>query len=88
VKALYHPFSFSKQARSEAALTYSNVEERNLRRRRLTSSVRKRITSYYTQNEQEEIATAAALQAVSLSSFVASATLKEARKIKPRHRPK
>jgi uncharacterized protein (DUF1778 family) len=58
-----------------------------LRRRRLTSSVRKRITSYYTQNEQEEIATAAALQGVSLSSFVASAALKEARKTNPLPRP-
>ena len=59
-----------------------------LRRRRLTSSVRKRITSYYVENEQEEIATAAALQGVSLSSFVASAALKEARKINPQKRPK
>jgi uncharacterized protein (DUF1778 family) len=59
-----------------------------LRRRRLTSSVRKRITSYYIENEQEEIATAAALQGVSLSSFVASAALKEARKINPQKRPK
>jgi uncharacterized protein (DUF1778 family) len=59
-----------------------------LRRRRLTSSVRKRITSYYIENEQEEIATAAALQGVSLSSFVASAALKEARKVNPQKQPK
>jgi len=59
-----------------------------LRRRRLTSSVRKRITSYYTENGQEEIATAAALQGVSLSSFIASAALKEARKINPHQRQK
>jgi uncharacterized protein (DUF1778 family) len=58
------------------------------RRRRLTSSVRKRITSYYIESEQEEIATAASLQGVSLSSFVASAALKEARKINPQKRPK
>jgi len=56
------------------------------RRRRLTSSVRKRITSYYVESEQEEIATAAASQSVSLSSFVASAALKEARKINPQKR--
>ena len=54
-----------------------------LRRRRLTKSVRKRITSYYIETEQEEIATAAASQGVSLSSFIASAALKEARKINP-----
>jgi uncharacterized protein (DUF1778 family) len=59
-----------------------------LRRRRLTNSVRKRITSYYVENEQEEIAIAADLQGVSLSSFVASAALKEARKVNPQKRPK
>jgi uncharacterized protein (DUF1778 family) len=58
------------------------------RRRRLTSSVRKRITSYYVESEQEEIATAAASQGVSLSSFIASAALTEARKINPQKRPK
>jgi len=57
-----------------------------LRRRRLTSSVRKRITSYYTESEQEELTSAAATQGVSLSSFIASAALKEARKINPRQR--
>jgi len=53
-----------------------------LRRRRLTSSVRKRITSYYTQSEQKEIAIAASAAGVSQSSFVASAALKEARRMK------
>jgi hypothetical protein len=52
-----------------------------LRRRRLTLSVRTRATSYYTEAEQREIAAAATSQGVSLSSFIASATLKEARKI-------
>jgi uncharacterized protein (DUF1778 family) len=52
----------------------------------LTSSVRKRITSYYIESEQEEIAAAAACQGVSLSSFVASAALKEARKLNPQKR--
>jgi uncharacterized protein (DUF1778 family) len=58
------------------------------RRRRLNSSVRKRITSYYIESEQEEIATAAASQGISLSSFIASAALKEARKINPPKKPK
>ena len=49
------------------------------RRRRLTNSNRKRITSYYTAAEQREIEEAASAQGVSLSSFVASAALKEAR---------
>ncbi len=56
------------------------------RRRRLTSSVRKRITSYYVESEQEEIAAAAASQGISLSSFIASAALKEARKVNPQKR--
>jgi uncharacterized protein (DUF1778 family) len=51
------------------------------RRRRLSISFRKRATSYYTEAEQREIAVAAASQGVSLSSFIASAALKEARKI-------
>jgi uncharacterized protein (DUF1778 family) len=59
-----------------------------VRRRRLTSSIRTRITSYYSLSEQEEIATAAASQGVSLSSFVASAALKESRKINPPKRSK
>ena len=58
------------------------------RRRRLSNSVRKRITSYYVESEQEEIATAAASQGISLSSFIASAALKEARKINPEKQPK
>ena len=58
------------------------------RRRRLTSSVRKRITSYYIESEQEEIAAASASQGVSLSSFIASAALNEARKINPQKRSK
>jgi uncharacterized protein (DUF1778 family) len=58
------------------------------RRRRLNSSVRKRITSYYVESEQEEIAAAAASQGISLSSFIASVALKEARKINPHKKPK
>ena len=59
-----------------------------LRRRRLATSVRKRITSYYTQSEQEEIARAAGAQGVSLSSFVASSALNTARQINSRRRSK
>ncbi len=58
------------------------------RRRQLTVSVRKRITSYYTESEQEEIAAAAASRGVSLSSFIASAALTEARKTNPPKRLK
>jgi len=59
-----------------------------LRRRSLRSSVRKRITAYYTEEEQREIANAAAIQGVSQSSFVASAALRDARKISSHHRKK
>ena len=59
-----------------------------LRRRRLTSPVRKRITSYYTQSEQKEIAAAAGAAGVSQSSFVASAALKEARRMKAKQQSK
>jgi len=55
------------------------------RRRRLATSVRKRITSYYTEEEQQEIASAAAL-GISLSSFIAAVSLKEARKFNSRQR--
>lgn len=51
------------------------------RRRRLTTSVRKRITAYYTEIEQQEIAKAARAEGVSLSSFIAAVSLKEARKL-------
>jgi uncharacterized protein (DUF1778 family) len=43
--------------------------------------VRKAITSYYTDQEQKEIEKVAKQQNVSKSSFVASAALKEARRL-------
>jgi uncharacterized protein (DUF1778 family) len=52
-----------------------------LRRRKLSTVVRKAITSYYTDQEQLEIEKAAKQQKISKSSFVASAALKEARRI-------
>jgi uncharacterized protein (DUF1778 family) len=51
------------------------------RRRKLSAVVRKAITSYYTDQEQMEIEKAAKQQKISKSSFVASAALKEARRI-------
>jgi len=46
------------------------------------------VTSYYTDEEQREIAAAAATEGVSLSSFIASIALKEARRVNSRKRPK
>jgi uncharacterized protein (DUF1778 family) len=51
------------------------------KRRKLSAVVRKAITSYYTDQEQTEIEKAAKQQKISKSSFVASAALKEARRI-------
>jgi uncharacterized protein (DUF1778 family) len=49
-------------------------------RRRLSTAVRKAIISYYTEQEKQEIAQAAKRQGISVSSFVASASLKQARR--------
>jgi uncharacterized protein (DUF1778 family) len=51
------------------------------RRRKLSAVVRKAITSYYTEQEQAEIEKAAKQQKISKSSFVASAALREARRV-------
>ena len=56
-------------------------KQRAFTRRKLSAIVRKGITSYYTEHEQEEIASAAKKQKISMSSFVASAALAEARRI-------
>ena len=53
-------------------------------RRKLSTVVRRAITSYYTEHEQAEIARAAGEQNVSMSSFVASEALKEARRLNRR----
>jgi uncharacterized protein (DUF1778 family) len=50
-------------------------------RRKLAKVVRKAISSYYTEQEHQEIARAAQSQRVSLSSFVASAALDEALRV-------
>ena len=44
-------------------------------RRKLSAVVRKAITSYYTTEEQQEIAHAAKREGISMSSFVATASL-------------
>jgi uncharacterized protein (DUF1778 family) len=59
-----------------------------LRRRKLTKTNRTRLTSYYDDKEKHEIEAAAISEGVSLSSFVASASLKEARKINSQERRK
>jgi uncharacterized protein (DUF1778 family) len=56
-------------------------KEPSFRRRKLSAIVRKAITSYYTDQEQAEIEKAAKQQKISKSSFVASAALKEARRM-------
>jgi hypothetical protein len=53
-------------------------------RRKLSTVVRKAITSYYAEQEQAEIARAAKQQNVSMSNFVATAALKEARRLNRR----
>ena len=50
-------------------------------RRKLATTERTRITSYYTPEEQREIEDAATELRLSISGFVANAALKEARKI-------
>jgi hypothetical protein len=52
-----------------------------LRRRKLSKTSRMRVTSYYDQIEKREIEAAAVAEGVSLSSFIASVSLKEARRI-------
>jgi hypothetical protein len=76
----------SKHLKARAELRSLMQKKQIPRRRRLTTSVRKRITSYYTETEQQEIATAAFARGVSLSSFIASAALKEARAVQSKRR--
>jgi len=53
---------------------------RGFSRRRLSAVVRKAIISYYNEDEKNEIARAAKKRGTSVSSFVASAALAEARR--------
>jgi hypothetical protein len=66
---------------SSATIMPVKKQPASFRRRRLSAVVRKAITSYYTEQEQMEIEKAAKQQKISKSSFVASAALKEARRI-------
>jgi hypothetical protein len=68
---------------SRAVVTSISVKKQpaGFRRRKLSSVVRKAITSYYTEQEQTEIEKAARQQQISKSSFVASAALREARRL-------
>jgi len=66
---------------SSVTIVLVNKQPAGFRRRKLSTVVRKAITSYYTDQEQLEIEKAARQQKVSKSSFVASAALKEARRI-------
>ena len=52
----------------------------SFRRRKLSAVVRKAIISYYNEQEKQEIAQAATKQGTSVSGFVASAALAEARR--------
>ena len=64
-----------------ATITLVKKKSAGFTRRKLSTVVRKAITSYYAEQEQVEIAHAAKQQNVSMSSFVASAALKEARRL-------
>jgi len=56
-------------------------------RRRLSEVRRTSIVSYYTEQEKNEIADAAGIAGVTMSAFVASAALAEARKTKKARTP-
>ncbi len=63
--------------------TISNVAKHppSFTRRKLAAVVRKAMISYYTEEERQEIREAAKRNRVSLSSFIAAAALKEARRV-------
>jgi len=63
-----------------ATITHVKRQAVGFTRRKLANVTRKAITSYYTEQEQQEIAEAAKQQRISMSSFVPSAALKEARR--------
>ncbi len=70
----------SRCERVSATITVVKKRSARFTRRKLAAVIRKAITSYYTEPEQREIERAAKLQGISMSSFVASAALKEARR--------
>jgi len=54
-------------------------------RRKFSTAARKAIISYYTEQEKLEILKAANKQGISVSSFVASAVLEQARRTNRKH---
>jgi uncharacterized protein (DUF1778 family) len=66
---------------SGVTITPVKKQPAGFKRRKLSAVVRKAITSYYTDQEQMEISKASKQQKISMSSFVASAALKEARRV-------
>jgi hypothetical protein len=71
----------SRSSDSSVTIVLVNKQPAGFKRRKLSTVVRKAITSYYTEKEQMEIEKAAKHDKISKSSFVASAALKEARRI-------
>ena len=67
-------------ARRNVTMTDVKAKSPSFSRRKLSAVVRKAITSYYTAQEQQEIALAAKREGISMSSFVATASLAEARR--------
>jgi uncharacterized protein (DUF1778 family) len=66
-------------------MAYVKSKSTSFRRRKLSAVIRKAITSYYTAEEQQEIARAAKREGISMSSFVATASLVEARRANQKH---
>ena len=64
----------------DVTMTDVKAKSPSFSRRKLSAVVRKAITSYYTAEEQQEIAQAAKREGISMSSFVATASLVEARR--------
>jgi len=61
------------------SITFSNMRKPPRSRRKLSDAItRTAITAYFTEQEKEEIASAAEAQGISLSAFVAAAALKDA----------
>ena len=64
----------------DGTMAYVKSKSPSFNRRKLSAVVRKAITAYYTAEEQQEIAQAAKREGISMSSFVATASLAEARR--------
>ena len=69
----------------DVTIAYVKSKSPSFSRRKLSAVVRKAITSYFTAEEQQEIAQAAKREGISMSSFVATASLSEARRGSRKH---